>query len=505
MGAVRQHRIGVVSGAGVPVADIVTAIEHVVGPKGMLLADGDMQPFLEDWWGRVRGDALCVVLPANVGEVSAVVVLCARYGVPIYPQGGNTSVCAGSIPPSRSGGIVLGLARMSAILDVNAADNAITVEAGCILTKVQEAALAVDRLFPLSLGAEGSCQIGGNIATNAGGTGVLRYGNMRDLVLGLQVVLPDGRIWNGLRSLRKNNSGYDLRNLFIGAEGTLGIVTAATLKLFPAPPHIVTALFALNTAAAAVGLGSHLGSAFPSELTALELLSASQVRLVLAQVPGNACPVSPDAPWFVLIDLASTAEPQEMADRLGRQVETAIEDATIIDAVIATSEAQRAALWRLRHSVTEANKKEGMGFSHDVAVPVFSVAEFIDTTGQAVARTFPQAEVVIVGHLGDGNMHYNVMFNHAVWDQVTNQAEVRHAVNQLIYDQAAAYRGTFSAEHGIGALHMAEMARYKDPVELDLMHGIKRHFDPAGLMNPGRVLPSMTRFCQASGQEAPSG
>ncbi len=474
-----------------PVADLVAAVQGVVGPKGVLLAEGDMQPFVEDWWGRVRGDALCVVLPASVEEVSAVVALCARCGVPVYPQGGNTSVCAGSIPPARSGGIVLGLSRMAAILDVNARDSSITVQAGCILAKVQEAAHAVGRIFPLSLGAEGSCQVGGNIATNAGGTGVLRYGNMRDLVLGLQVVLPDGRVWNGLRSLRKNNSGYDLRNLFIGAEGTLGIVTAATLKLFPAQPHTVTALFALGTAAACVELGALLGAAFPSELTALELLSASQVRLVLAHVPGNACPVSPDAPWFVLIDLASTTEPDAMAERLAQHVAAGIEDGTIIDAVTAANEAQRAALWRLRHSVTDANKKEGMGFSHDVAVPVFSVADFIATTGQAVARAFPEAEIVVVGHLGDGNLHYNVMFQHAVWAQMPDQAGTRHAVNRLVYDQAAAFHGTFSAEHGIGALHLAEMARYKDPIELALMQGLKRQLDPANLMNPGRVLPTI--------------
>ena len=468
---------------------LVAELREVVGAKGVLAAESDVAPFYEDWWGRVRGDALCVVLPASTEEVSRVVAACAAGGVPVYPQGGNTSVCTGSIPPRNSGGIVLSLSRMGAVLDVNARDNAITVQAGCVLAKVQEAAAAVGRVFPLSLGAEGSCQIGGNIATNAGGTGVLRYGNMRDLVLGIEVVLPDGRIWNGLRSLRKNNSGYDLRNLFVGAEGTLGIVTAATLKLFPAQPHTTTAIFALATVEDAIDIGLALGSAFPSALTALELLSASQVRLVLEHVPGNVSPVPAKTPWFLLVDLASASEADGMADRLGEAVAPMMEDGRIVDGVIAASGAQRDALWRLRHSVTEANKKEGMGFSHDIAVPIFSVADFVESTGRAVAAAFPEAEIVVVGHLGDGNLHYNVMFRHDVWARTADQAATKHAVNHLVYDAAAAFRGTFSAEHGVGALHLPEMARYKDPVELDLMRGLKRYLDPGNIMNPGRVLP----------------
>ena len=468
---------------------VVDALRAIVGTRGVLTEESDVQPFVEDWWGRVRGDALCVVLPASVHEVSRVVALCAQEQVPVYPQGGNTSVCIGAIPPGRSGGIVLCLARMNAILDVNAYDNAITVQAGCVLAKVQEAARTVGRMFPLSLGAEGSCQIGGNIATNAGGTGVLRYGNMRDLVLGLEVVLPDGRVWNGLRSLRKNNSGYDLRNLFIGAEGTLGVVTAATLKLFSAPPFITTALFALPTIDKAVELGAVLSSAFPSELTALELISASQVRLVLTHVPDVGCPIGRDASWLVLVDLASNAASELTAERLAGEVEALMEDGSITDVVIATSESQRAALWHLRHSVTEANKKEGMGFSHDIAVPIFSVAEFVHSTGRAVTQAFPEAEIVVVGHLGDGNLHYNVMFSHEKWARAADHGTIRHDVNRLVYDQAALFLGTFSAEHGVGALHLREMARYKDPVELDMMQGLKRHLDPLNLMNPGRVLP----------------
>jgi FAD/FMN-containing dehydrogenase len=470
--------------------DIVAALQERLGSGDVFVDGPDVAPFMVDWWGRAAGDALCVVLPRGTGDVAKTVALCHDHSVPIYPQGGNTSVCFGAVPPARSGGIVLSLARMDAVLDVNPRDSAMTVQAGCLLAKAQAAALEVDRLFPLSLGAEGSCQIGGNIATNAGGTGVLRYGNMRDLVLGLEVVLPDGRIWNGLRTLRKDNSGYDLKNLFIGAEGTLGIITAAALKLFPIQPNVVSALIALPEIDGAVTVGTDLGTAFPGELTALELFSASQLRLVARHIANAACPLALDSPWFLLVDIASATSCKVLSERLVDRLAGATDAGLVADAVVAANERQRAALWHIRHSVTEANKTAGMGLSHDIAVPVFAVPSFVCLAGDAIGRAFPTAEIVIVGHLGDGNLHYNVMFGHDAWARVTDQARTRLEVSRILYDLAAQHRGTFSAEHGIGALHLEEMARYKDPVELDLMRTIKRRFDPRNIMNPFRVLPS---------------
>lgn len=477
-------------GAAAEPSGFLAGLAAIVGPRGVVSGRGDMTAFVEDWWGRERGEARCVVLPATTAEVSAVVALCRGHRVPIFPQGGNTSVCYGAIPDVGGGGIVLSLSRMNAILAIDARDNAVTVQAGCILARLQEAALAADRFFPLSLGAEGSCQIGGTIATNAGGTGVLRYGNMRDLVLGLEVVLPDGRIWNGLRTLRKNNTGYDLKNLFVGSEGTLGIVTAASLKLFPRQPHVTTALLAVRTVEDAVTVGLDLGAAFPGELTALELISASEMRLVAQHIPGLACPLPLRTDWFLLVDIASVTEAGPIGDRLGERLAGAMEDGSVADVAMATSEGQRAALWRIRHSVTETHKRHGVGLSHDVAVPIAAVPSFVRTAGEMVARDFPESEIAVVGHLGDGNLHYNVMYTHEAWARLPDQAGLRRAVNHAVYDLAAAHRGTFSAEHGIGALHVAEMARYKDPVELDLMRGFKRQLDPLNLFNPGRVLPA---------------
>jgi D-lactate dehydrogenase (cytochrome) len=449
----------------------------------------EMRPYLVDWRKRHEGSALAVALPGSTGAVSEIVKLCAHHRVPIYPQGGNTSVCGGSVPDTRGNGIVVNLRRMNRILSVDPQDNSLIVEAGCVLANVQEAARAADRLFPMSLGAEGSCQIGGNIATNAGGTAVVRYGNMRDLVLGIEAVLPDGTIWNGLRTLRKNNSGYDLKNLFIGSEGTLGIVTAAALKLFPLPRHTITALVAVASIEDAARLAGELQTQFPGTVSAVELISASEFELVITHIQGTAHPLSSRAPWYVLIELAGAEGEDVMSDRLTSAFEASLESGAITDATMATSERQRQQLWHIRHHVTEANVKAGMGLTHDIAVPPAKIPQFVRRAEAALASAFPQAIPVVVGHLGDGNLHCIAMFSHADWSDTVDKPACATAVGRLLYDIASDLGGTFSAEHGIGSIHLEEMTRYKPAIELAMMESIKSVFDPDRLMNPGRVLP----------------
>ncbi|MGY8667870.1 FAD-binding oxidoreductase [Bradyrhizobium sp. UFLA05-109] len=450
----------------------------------------EMRPHLVDWRKRHEGSALAVALPGSTKAVSEIVKLCADRRVPIYPQGGNTSVCGGSVPDMLGNGIVLNLRRMNRILSVDPKDNSLLVEAGCVLANVQDVARAANRLFPMSLGAEGSCQIGGNIATNAGGTAVVRYGNMRDLVLGIEAVLPDGTIWNGLRTLRKNNSGYDLKNLFIGSEGTIGIVTAAALKLLPLPRHTITALVATNSIEDASQLALDVQTQFPGTVSAVELISASEFELVVTHIQGTAHPLSKGAPWYVLVELAG-AEPEDvMSDRLMSTLEASVNSGAVADATIATSERQRHQLWHIRHHVTEANVKAGMGLTHDIAVPPAKIPEFVRRAEAALASAFPQAVPIVVGHLGDGNLHYIAMFSHAEWAAKGDKSACTHGVGHLLYDIASDLGGTFSAEHGIGSIHLKEMARYKSPVEMELMKRVKSMFDPAGIMNPGRVLPA---------------
>jgi FAD/FMN-containing dehydrogenase len=474
-------------------ARIVEALRALLGDRSVLTSDEDQRKYLHDWRDRHRGRAQCVVLPRSAEEVSSVLSLCNEQRVAVFPQGGNTSVCGGSVPSEDGEGIVLSLERMNAVREVNPRNNTITVEAGCVLAKVQEAAKEADRYFPLSLGAEGSCQIGGNIATNAGGTSVVRYGNTRDLVLGLEVVLPDGRVWNGIRTLRKDNSGYDLKNLFIGSEGTLGVVTAAALKLFPLPRTVVTAYFSLGDIQAVVALGEKLQKEFPGELVALEVMSTSELDIVLRHIPGSACPLADRGQWQLLVELASSADAEALTGQLNACVEGALSDGLVLDAVVAASDTQRERLWHLRHNVTEANKREGMGLTHDIAVPVYRIPAFVEQAGAMLQRRYPGVQVVIVGHIGDGNLHYIGMMSHQDWRAVVDKPGYQLGLAHNMYDIAAAMGGTFSAEHGIGSLHTEEMARYKDPVELALMQQVKEVLDPRGIMNPGRVLPQPQR------------
>lgn len=461
----------------------------MLGAAGVRTCEEDQAKYLHDWRGRHHGRALAVVLPRDAREVAAVLDLCNECSVPVFPQGGNTSMCGGSVPSDDGRGVVLSLERLNRIREVNPANNSITVEAGCVLAAIQDAAKAADRHFPLSLGAEGSCQIGGNIATNAGGTAVVRYGNTRDLVLGLEAALPDGRIWSGLRTLRKDNSGYDLKSLFIGSEGTLGVVTAATLKLFPLAPTTVTAMFSLDGIDEAVTLGSHVQKNFPGELVALELMSLSQMDIVLRHVPGSVCPLASKGQWQLIVELASSAPQESLVEELNTAVCGFIESGVVLDAVVASTQAQRSKIWHLRHHVSEANVREGMGLTHDIAVPVSRIPEFVKAAEAMLGRDYPDVQVVIVGHIGDGNLHYNAMHSHERWRETADKAAYQTRLAHALYDIAVPMGGTFSAEHGIGSLHLRDMAKYKDPVELALMWQVKQMLDPKGILNPGRVLP----------------
>jgi D-lactate dehydrogenase (cytochrome) len=470
--------------------EFVERLTAALGAASVRTSVEDQAKYLHDWRDRHHGRARAVVLPRNAREVATVLALCNEFWIPVFPQGGNTSVCGGSVPSDDGRGIVLSLERLNQIREVNPANNSITVEAGCVLASIQDAARRVDRYFPLSLGAEGSCQIGGNLATNAGGTSVVRYGNTRDLVLGLEAVLPDGRIWSGLRTLRKDNSGYDLKNLFVGSEGTLGVMTAATLKLFPLAPTTVTAMFALDDIDETVALGSRLQKRFPGELVALELMSLSETEIVLRRIPGSACPLAKKGQWQLIVELTSSAASEAVVDELHAAGGALVESGAVLDAVIASTDKQREKIWQLRHNVTEANKREGMGLTHDIAVPVYKIPEFIKTAQAMLARDYQGVEVVVVGHIGDGNLHYIVMHSHERWRDTANKADYQTRLAHALYDIAIPMGGTFSAEHGIGSLHLHEMAKYKDPVELALMWQVKNVLDPKGIMNPGRVLPA---------------
>jgi len=469
---------------------LLDALTQALGTDALLHSDADTAGYTEDWRGRYKGPALCVALPGNTQQVADIVRLCNAHATPVLPQGGNTSLCGGAVPDADGKPpVIVNLARMRKIRRVDAANNSMEVEAGCVLATVQQAAAAEGRLYPISLGAEGSCQIGGTIATNAGGTGVLRYGNTRDNILGLEVVLPDGAVWNGMTALRKNNTGFDLKHLFIGAEGTMGIVTAAVLKLHPLPTAHAVAWLAPDSPQAALDILGLFQRACGSRLSAFEMIDSNQLDIVMAHVPGRKNPLAGAHPWHVLVELSDTGSGAELQDLLQQILEQASEQNLLHDAVIASNDTQRAALWEVRHSVSEGNKKAGVGLTTDSAVPVASVPHFIEAATAAVRRLVPDLPVLIVAHLGDGNVHFIPFFTFDAWQALPQRdamaAEIRRAVN----DVADALGGTFSAEHGVGRTSLAEMAHYKSPVELAMMRALKSTFDPANLFNPGRLLP----------------
>ena len=462
-------------------------IEAVVGAKGLVAEPAEMAPYLSEPRGLYTGRARILVRPATTAEVAEVVRLCAESGTPVVPQGGNTGLVGGATPFEDGRAVLLNLGRMNKIRAVDAANNTITVEAGCILRQVQEAAAAVDRLFPLSLGAEGSCQIGGNISTNAGGIQVLRYGNMRELVLGLEVVLPDGRVWDGLRALRKDNTGYDLKQLFIGAEGTLGIITAAVLRLFPMPRERATAFAAVRDLEAAVALLGRIRAAAGDVVTSFELFPRFGIDLALAHVPGTQDPLAGRHDWYVLAEVAGGGRGGALADMLESALTDAFEDGLVPDATVAASQAQADAFWRLREGMVEGQKSAGGSIKHDIAVPVSAVPAFLARAMAAVTELIPGIRPVPFGHLGDGNIHFNLSqpvgadkaAYLARWDEV----------NRVVHDIVAEFSGSISAEHGIGRLKVEENQHYKSALEIELMQTVKKALDPRGLMNPGKVVP----------------
>jgi len=467
------------------IAGLADRLRAIVGERGLVEAAAQ-EPFVVDWRGQYRGRAAAVVKPATTDEVSRVVALLAAERIAMVPQGGNTSLCGASVPDASGAQVVVNLSRMNRVRAVDIDNNTMTVEAGCVLANLQDEAERHDRLFPLSLGAQGSCEIGGNLSTNAGGTGVLRYGNTRDLVLGLEVVLPDGQVWNGLRGLRKDNTGYDLKHLFVGAEGTLGIITAAVLKLFPKPRSNATALVAVQDPAAAVRLLGALRSACGERITGYELMARVCMDLVVEHMPATRDPLEKRYDWYVLVELSDSAEGPALQQMLERALESGIESGTILDAAVAASESQRAALWKMREDVAEAQKLDGPSVKHDVSVPVSRVPEFIEKASSALLARFPGIRIVAFGHVGDGNIHYNC--GKAKRQDAQAFFAESPEVNRIVYDAVHALNGSISAEHGLGALKRDEIRRYKSPLELDLMRSIKRTLDPHGLMNPGKVL-----------------
>jgi FAD/FMN-containing dehydrogenase len=463
-------------------ADLKTA----VGEGAWLDDREDLSAYTIDFRRLYRGVTPLVLFPDRVEQVARVLALCNRDRVGIVPQGGNTGYCGGATPDESGSQIVLSLRRLNRVRQIDAANLSLIVEAGCTLADAQAAARSQHRLFPLSLGSEGTAQIGGNLSTNAGGTAVLRYGMMRDLVLGLEVVLADGRVLSGLKSLRKDNTGYDVKSLFIGAEGTLGVITAACLKLFPEPQDSATALVGVDSPARAVELLEHLRSAAGEALSTFELMPRIAVALTVQHIPRVANPLDQDAAWYVLVELTSSNARSGLTETLGGALQQAAERGAVRDAVLAISLAQAEAMWKLRESIPEAQRHHGASLKHDVSVPVSSIPALIERGGEIVRRLAPEGEVISYGHVGDGNLHFNVGQRPGT---PTADFTARAApLEAALFDLTESLGGSISAEHGIGRLKAHELARRADPVELAAMRSLKTAFDPNGILNPGKVL-----------------
>ena len=463
-------------------------LDRIVGARGWTIEPDLLRPHTVETWGAARGETPLLVRPGTTDEVSAVLQLCHEQRVPLVPQGGNTGLVGAGVPDASGRLVVLSLSRLNRIREIDPLNDTITVEAGCVLKTVQDAAAEADRLFPLSLGAEGSCQIGGNLSANAGGVNVLRYGMARALVLGLEVVLADGRIWNGLRALRKDNTGYDLKQLFIGAEGTLGVITAAVLRLVPRPRERQTAFLGVASPRAAVELLALFRQRLGETVSSFEIMAGGAVDLVLAYLPDARRPIERRCPWYLLIEVAWSLN-GGLAERLERVLAEALERGLIEDGTLATSERQRTEFWALRENPTEAMAREGAVLRHDVAVPVSRVPDLIEHGGRIFEELIPGVRILPFGHVGDGNIHYNLL------QPAESSAEAfrqrKDEVQGRVFDLVEQLGGSISAEHGIGRLKRSEMTRRKDPVELDLMRRLKLALDPCAILNPGAVLETL--------------
>ncbi|MEO0392813.1 MAG: FAD-binding oxidoreductase [Pseudomonadota bacterium] len=468
-----------------PITDQITS--QFDAAAVVLPGDDRFAPYVTEWRGKYQATALAIFRPATTAEVAEVVQFCQAHGLAMVPQGGNTSLVGGSVPVDGSRTVVISLDRMAAVREVDAVNNTLTVDAGCILSTIQEEAEAIDRYFPLSLGAEGSCRIGGNIATNAGGILTLRYGNTRDQVLGLEVVTADGQIWDGLNSLRKNNTGYDLKQLFIGSEGTIGIITGACLKLHPRPRHRITVFIGLDSPSDALTALNMLNSASGGQVEAFELISRISLDLAFKHIDGCRDPLAAPYPWYGLAEITAGRADSGLDDVIENTLGELIEADSVLDATIAQNDSQRASFWHLREAIVEAQRLEGGSIKHDIAVPVSRIASFIEAGMARATDIMPDIRPTVFGHIGDGNLHFNMMQPKGMaredflarWDDITGP------IHALVME----YGGSFSAEHGVGRLKTPDMAQYKPPVELAMMRAIKQALDPHDRMNPGILIP----------------
>ena len=460
---------------------LIDELERLVGKKGLKTSQQDLEPHVTEWRGVVEGRTPAVVQPASTAEVAAVMKYCYEERIAVVPQGGNTGLCAGAVPDESGEQIVLSLSRMNRIRALNADDFSMVAEAGCVLAKLQAEAREVGRLFPLSLGAEGSCQIGGNLSTNAGGINVVRYGTARNQVLGLEVVLADGTVWDGLSTLRKNTAGYDLKQLFVGSEGTLGIITAASLKLYPESQSVQTALLAIGDARQAVPLLAKLRAELSDQIQAFELVSSLAFEFVERHIDGARNPFDEPHEWYVLLEATANGE-----EAFEAALMSALESGLAVDVILAKSAAEADALWHMRHSISEAEKHEAPILKHDISVPVASMPKYLDVSRRELAETWPDTRLVAFGHVGDGNLHYNVALP-AGWSG-ERQAEEGSAITRRVYELATDMGGSFSAEHGVGRTKRDVLAAFADPVSLALMRTLKHALDPRGILNPGKVI-----------------
>ncbi len=475
-------------------ASIVAALSAIVGPTHVLCADTDtsidISSYTTDYRRLYHGKAAAVVLPADTDQVSRVMAWCHAHGVPVVPQGGNTSLMGGAVPDASGQAVVLNLKRLNQVLQVDAVNDTLTLQAGVTLHAARAAAEQAGRLFPLRIGSEGSCQIGGNLSTNAGGTAVLRYGNMRDLVLGVEAVLPDGRVYAGLRGLRKDNTGYDLKQLFVGSEGTLGIITAAVLKLMPVPRSTSVAFVAVASPAAAITLLGEAKKTAGQSVSAFELISRPALDLVLAYLGGMASPLGQPHDWMVLIELTSGTSADSLDQTLLQVLEAGMASGTVLDAAVAASGADAQRFWRIREEISDAQTRTGGSIKCDVSVPLSRIAAFIEDASAAVIAIEPEARMVVYGHMGDGNVHFNPL-RPADREAQAFIADLHDTVSHAVDALAHAAGGSISAEHGIGVAKRDDLTTYKSPVELELMWQIKRALDPKNLLNPAKVLPPL--------------